>query len=92
MMLRELLPDAEEAISYGVPAFKVDGKSVAGYAYAKKHCSYLPHSGSVIDQVETDLLEGYDWSKGTLRFPADQAPGERLLQRLVELRLAQVGK
>jgi uncharacterized protein YdhG (YjbR/CyaY superfamily) len=86
-MLASILPDAEETIAYGVPAFKVDGTAVAGYAAAKRHCSFFPHSGSVISQVEPALLEGYDWSKGTLRFPVDKAPDEALIRRLVQLRL-----
>jgi len=86
--LASLLPDAEETISYGVPAFTVNGTSVAGYAFAKRHCSYYPHSGSVLSDVEPELLDGYDWSRGTLRFPVDQPPDDRLLRRLVELRLA----
>ncbi len=91
-MLASILPEAEEGISYGVPAFKVGGKAVAGYAHAKRHCSYFPHSGSVLSQVEPELLEGYDWSKGTLRFPVDRVPDEALLRRLVEIRLAMLGK
>ncbi len=87
-LLTSLLPDAEEGMSYGVPALRVNGTPVAGYAYAKRHCSFFPHSGSVLDQVEPELLEGYDWSKGTLRFPVDQMPGEPLLRRLVEIRLS----
>jgi uncharacterized protein YdhG (YjbR/CyaY superfamily) len=89
-MLVLIVPDAEEGLSYGVPAFKVDGSPVAGFAYAKQHCSYFPHSGSVLGQVDDDLLEGYDWSKGTLRFPVDSVPEERLIRRLVELRLAEI--
>ena len=77
-----------EAISDGVPAFKVEDKPGAGYAYFKNHCSYFPHSGSVIDQVEPELLEGYDWAKGTLRFPVEEVPDEALVRRLVEIRLA----
>ena len=84
--LRAILPDAEEGLSYGVPAFLVDGKPVAGYAHAKRHCSYFPHSGDVLDRVESDLLEGYDWSKGTLRFPVDEPLPEPLVRRLVEIR------
>lgn len=91
-MLAAILPNAEEDISYGVPAFKVDGNAVAGYAYARGHCSYFPHSGSVIDSVEPELLEGYDRSKGTLRFPVDQPPDEALVRRLVELRLAMLAQ
>ena len=87
-MLASMLPGAEEGISYGVPAFKLGGNAVAGYAYAKRHCSYFPHSGSVIDRVEPALLDGYDWGKGTLRFPVDQPPDEALVRRMVEIRLA----
>jgi uncharacterized protein YdhG (YjbR/CyaY superfamily) len=87
-MLRSILPDAEEGISYGVPVFKVGGKAVAGYAAARRHCSYFPHSGAVISQVEPELLEGYDWAKGTLRFPIDSTPEEALIRRLVEVRLS----
>ncbi len=87
-LLAELLPDAEERLSYGMPAFLVDGKAVAGYAHARRHCSYFPHSGSVLERVGPELLEGFDWSKGTLRFPADRAPSATLVRRLVEIRLA----
>jgi uncharacterized protein YdhG (YjbR/CyaY superfamily) len=85
--LRELLPDADEALSYGMPAFVVGGKPVAGYAWAKRHCSYYPHSGAVLSEL-ADELEGYDRSKGTLRFKIDQPLPRRLIVRLVEVRLA----
>src|SRR5450755_3537623 len=44
----EVVPEAEQCISYGLPAFKVHGKVVAGFAAFKQHLSYLPHSGSVL--------------------------------------------
>lgn len=91
-MLATILPEADEGLSYGVPAFKIDGAPVAGFAYFRKHCSYFPHSGSALEQVESELLEGYDWSKGTLRFPVDAVPGERLIRRLVALRLAELDR
>ena len=87
-MLASILVDGEEGMSYGVPAVRVGGTPVAGYAHAKKHCSYFPHSGSILSQVEPELLEGYDWAKGTLRFPVDQPPHEGLIRRLVELRVS----
>jgi uncharacterized protein YdhG (YjbR/CyaY superfamily) len=46
--IRDALPDVEECISYGMPAFKVDGNTVAGFAAFQNHLSYLPHSGSVL--------------------------------------------
>ena len=68
--LRELLPVTREVLSCGMPAVVVNRKPVAGYAWTKHHCSYLPHSGAVLAEL-ADLLEGYDWSKGTLRFAVD---------------------
>lgn len=68
--LREILPGATEAISYGKPAFKVNDKAIAGYAYYKDHCSYFPHSGTVLTEL-ADEIDGYEWSKGTLKFPVD---------------------
>jgi uncharacterized protein YdhG (YjbR/CyaY superfamily) len=54
----EILPEADRGISYGVPAFKVRGKAIAGFAAFKNHLSYLPHSGSVFPQLH-DELQGY---------------------------------
>lgn len=84
--LRDLLPDATEAMSYGMPSFVVGGKAVAGYAWSKAHCSYYPHSGSVLAEL-ADLLDGYAWSKGTLRFPIDDPLPAELVARLVEAKL-----
>jgi hypothetical protein len=47
----EIVPDAEQVISYRIPAFRVHGKVVAGFAAFNEHLSYLPFSGSVLDQL-----------------------------------------
>jgi uncharacterized protein YdhG (YjbR/CyaY superfamily) len=88
--LRELLPEAQEALSYGMPAVIYEGRPVAGYAWAKRHCSYYPHSGTVLTAL-ADVLDAYDWSKGTLRFPVDAPLPRELVARLVEVRLADLG-
>jgi uncharacterized protein YdhG (YjbR/CyaY superfamily) len=64
----EVVPEAEQGISYGMPAFKVEGKTVAGFAAFKHHLSYLPHSGSVLTSLADDVSD-YETSKGSLRFP-----------------------
>ena len=84
----DVLPDAEQGMSYGVPAFKVQGKTVAGFAAFKDHLSYLPHSGSVFPQL-ADELTGYTFSAGALRFDVDRALPASLVERLVEVRLRQ---
>ena len=88
--LREILPQAEETISYNMPAFKVKGKAVAGYAHFKDHCSYFPHSGTVLPELSEELAD-YQWSKGTLQFPIAKSLPEALVRRLVEVRLKQLG-
>ncbi len=63
---------------------------MAGYAYYKAHCSFFPHSGTVLEALREELGD-YAWSKGTLRFPVDEALPASLLERLVAERLRQLG-
>jgi uncharacterized protein YdhG (YjbR/CyaY superfamily) len=84
----EILPEADEGISYGVPAFKVGGKTIAGFAAFKNHLSYLPHSGSVFAQL-TDELKGYSTSSGALRFGIDEPLPGPLVEKLIAVRLRQ---
>lgn len=88
--LRTILPEATETISYRIPAFNVGGKAIAGYAYFKNHCSYFPHSGSVLPKL-ADELAGYDWEKGTLRFSVGLPLPKPLPESLVRVRLDQLG-
>ncbi|HLI02167.1 MAG TPA: DUF1801 domain-containing protein [Acidimicrobiales bacterium] len=83
-----VVPDAEEGMSYGSPAYRVDGKVVAGYAAFKNHLSYLPHSGSVFEQLGDDLA-GYTMSKGALHFPVDRPLPDPLVEKLVRVRIHQ---
>jgi uncharacterized protein YdhG (YjbR/CyaY superfamily) len=82
----EVIPDAEQCISYGVPAFKVHGKAVAGFAAFKNHLSYLPHSGSVLAQLGDDLA-GYTSTKGALHFGVDKPLPRALVAKLVVTRM-----
>jgi uncharacterized protein YdhG (YjbR/CyaY superfamily) len=87
----EILPQAEEVISYRVPAFRVDGKTVAGFAAFKDHLSYLPFSGSVLEQLG-DELEGYAMTKSSLHFPVDRPLSKALVRQLIRARLADVAR
>ena len=84
----EVLPDAEQGISYGVPAFRVGGKGVAGFAAFTNHLSYLPHSGSVFPALR-DELGPYRTSAGALQFPIDTPLPRPLVEHLVRVRVAQ---
>ena len=83
-----IIPEAEQGISYGVPAFKVGGKTIAGFAAFKNHLSYLPHSGSVFPQL-SDELRGYSSSSGALRFSIDEPLPAPLVEKLIAVRLQQ---
>lgn len=84
--LRELLPTATEAMSYGMPAFLIDGRPVAGYAAGKTFCSYYPHSGSVLTELATELA-GFEQTKGALHFPIDKPLAKTLVRKLVKAKL-----
>src|SRR6476659_6093272 len=88
--LRAALPDAEECISYGMPAFRVGGKVVAGFAAFKNHLAYLPHSGEVLS-VLGDRLDGYERTSGSLHFPIDESLPDDLVRSLVNAKLAILG-
>lgn len=83
------LPDAEECISYGMPAFKLHGQTVAGFAAFKNHLSYLPHSGSTIPSLAGDLA-GYGGTKGSLHFAVDQPLPDEIVAKLVRARLREL--
>ncbi|MGO9874599.1 MAG: iron chaperone [Acidimicrobiia bacterium] len=83
-----VLPDAEQGISYGVPAFKVEGKTVAGFAAFKNHLSYLPHSGSVFPELSQELAD-YSKSTGALRFEIDRPLPQELVEKLIAVRVRQ---
>lgn len=87
--LAAMLPGAEPCISYGMPAFKADGVVVAGFAGFARHCSYFPHSGSVIPAL-TDRLAAFDHDRGTLRFPVDRPLTTTVLGMLVRERIRQI--
>ena len=82
-----IVPDAEQGLSYGLPAFRLRGKTIAGFAAFKSHLSYLPHSGSVISRLAKET-EGYTSTKGSLHFPVDAPLPEQLVQKLLTARVA----
>jgi len=75
-------------MSYGMPAFKLRGKTIAGFAAFKNHLSYLPHSGSVIPQLAKET-ERYTSTKGSLHFPIDKPLPETFVKKLLAVRMAE---
>ena len=85
--IRAVVPDAEECISYGMPAFRVEGKVIAGFAAFKNHLAYLPHSGKLLASLG-DRLNGYESTKGSLHFSVDEPLPDDLVRCLVAAKLA----
>jgi uncharacterized protein YdhG (YjbR/CyaY superfamily) len=88
--LRDLLPDATESISYNMPCFKVDGVAVAGYEGFTSHCSYFPHSGNVVGEIDGIPAWCTVASKGTLQFPVDRPLPKTLVKKLVRTRQREI--
>jgi uncharacterized protein YdhG (YjbR/CyaY superfamily) len=86
----EVVPEAEQCISYGTPAFKLQGKAVAGFAAFQNHLSYLPHSGSVLATLPDDVAP-YETSKGSLKFAVNKPLPKRLVKKLVHARMQELG-
>ena len=76
-------------ISYRVPAFRVRGKTLAGFAAFNDHLSYLPFSGSVLGQL-ADELEDYTMTKSALHFPVDRPLPTSLVRKLIAVRLGEL--
>jgi uncharacterized protein YdhG (YjbR/CyaY superfamily) len=83
-----IVPEAEQCISYAMPAFKLRGKTIAGFAAFKNHLSYLPHSGSVIPQLAEETA-AYTSTRGSLHFPVDDPLPKALVRKLLEMRMAE---
>jgi uncharacterized protein YdhG (YjbR/CyaY superfamily) len=86
--IRAAAPNAEEGMSYGMPAF-IQGKPIAGYNASANHCSYFPMSGAITAKLAGDLKK-YEVSKGGFRFPIGEPPPATLIRKLVKARLAEV--
>jgi uncharacterized protein YdhG (YjbR/CyaY superfamily) len=86
-----VVPDAEQCISYRMPAFRVAGKVVAGFAAFRHHLAYLPHNGDVLSDLG-DALAAYERTAGSLHFAVDEPLPDDLVRRLVEAKLARLGR
>jgi uncharacterized protein YdhG (YjbR/CyaY superfamily) len=86
----EIVPHAEQVISYRIPAFRVGGSTIAGIAAFRDHLSYLPFSGSVLGLLG-DELDGYSMTKSS-HFAVDRPLPKALVERLIAVRLTDAGQ
>ncbi|HZN59488.1 MAG TPA: DUF1801 domain-containing protein [Planctomycetota bacterium] len=85
--IRAAAPDAEECISYRLAAFRQNGMLVA-FGATPNHCAFYPMSSTAVRDHETEL-QGYDVSKGTIRFPPEKPLPAALVRKLVKARIAE---
>jgi uncharacterized protein YdhG (YjbR/CyaY superfamily) len=83
-----IIPKAEEVVSYGMPAFKVDGNVVAGILNAKNHVGYYPFSGSVLKLFRQEL-KNYSTTKSAIHVPLEKPLPKTLLKKLIRARISQ---
>jgi uncharacterized protein YdhG (YjbR/CyaY superfamily) len=79
-------PDATEAISYNMPAFRLDGRFFVSYEAFKRHYSLFPWTDGMVKELGAEI-EPYAVGKGTIRFPAEQPIPLDLVTRIIEIRL-----
>ncbi len=87
--VNELVPDAEEAMSYGMPAFKLRGRPLLGVRAGKGHLSVFPFSPAAVEAARAQLT-GFDLSKGTVRFTPEKPLPEAALRALLQARVREI--
>jgi uncharacterized protein YdhG (YjbR/CyaY superfamily) len=83
--IKAAAPGAVECISYGIPAFRLDGRLLVHFGAATTHCAFYP--GAVVE-AHREALKGYDTSKGTIRFQPDSPLPPGLVRKLVKAQIA----
>ena len=86
--IKKAAPQAEEVISYNMPAFKLHGVLVY-YAAYQKHIGFYP-TPSAIKAFEKELAQ-YQSSKGAVQFPIDQPMPVELITKIVQFRVSENG-
>src|SRR5262249_19573768 len=86
--IRSIVPDAEECISYSMPAFRYDGRVIAGFLATAKGCSYFPFSGTTLSTLSSDLA-AYSRTKSALHFDPERALPVALVRKLIRARIAE---
>jgi uncharacterized protein YdhG (YjbR/CyaY superfamily) len=88
--IHAVAPKAEECISYGIPAFRLNGRSLVFFGAWADHCSFYPGSSSTLKNFREDLKD-FETSKGTIRFSSKKPLPAALVKKLVKARIAEHG-
>lgn len=88
-IVHEVVPSAEEGRSYGMPAYKYNGKPFLSAMARKKHLSLYPFSGKVIDLLRSQLAP-YELTSGSIHFTEENPVPASLLQAIIAARLHEI--
>ncbi|NIZ09237.1 iron chaperone [Pseudooceanicola sp. HF7] len=92
LQLLDRLPNATQVLSHGMPAFQLKGGHIAaGFSAWKFHLSLYAFSSTVFPQIE-DMLEGWSHTKSTLHFTPEKPVPDAILNRFLEIRLAEIAE
>jgi uncharacterized protein YdhG (YjbR/CyaY superfamily) len=86
--IHAVAPKAEECISYGIPAFRLNGRSLLFFGAWADHCSFYPGSSATLKNFQDDLKD-FETSKGTIRFSSKKPLPAGLVKKLVKARVAE---
>ena len=89
VVVARVVPEAAEGVRYGMPAFLYAGRPLLGFRAAKRHLSVFPFSPAAVETVR-DRLEGFDLSKGTIRFSPEKPLPEDVLADVVRARKREI--
>lgn len=89
-IVKQIVPDVEETIGYGIPAFKCQNQPLVYFAAFKNHMSLFPTAGPT--EVLKDKLQAYKISKGTIQFTLENPLPESIIREIIQIRLAEISK
>src|SRR5882724_12594736 len=87
-IIHAVAPKVEECISYGIPAFRLNGRSLVFFGAWANHCAFYPGSSNALRKFR-DELRNFQTSKGTLRFSPDKPVPVALVKKLLKARIAE---
>jgi uncharacterized protein YdhG (YjbR/CyaY superfamily) len=89
--IHSFVSDVEECIRYRLPAFRYQGRIIAGFAPISMGCSYYPFSATTLKPLAVDV-EGHSTTKGALQFGPDKTLPTSLVRKLPNARIAEGGR
>lgn len=87
-LIKELVPQGEEAIKYGMPTFRLNGKNLVHFAGWQSHIGFYP-TPSATEEFKKEITK-YKFAKGSIQFPLDKPMPYTLIKKITKFRLAQV--